>query len=187
MDGGRYLSAGNLCLDLQGERAWLGKDQLRLGSKATALLRLLMEKPGELVTKTSIFDTVWEGLAVSDAVLTTAVKELRQALGDDARDPHWLETVHGRGYRFIPAVESADERSAGASLGRASFHGLRKFSKTTWTIITAIAALVPALGYLSQRMNKPVEPPAQAFAGSGKESRMAPWPSKGTMPPWPTM
>src|SRR5262249_3636916 len=116
MDGGRYLSAGNLCLDLQGERAWLGKNQLRLGSKATALLRLMMEQPGELVPKSAIFDSVWQGLAVSDAVLTTAVKELRQALGDDARDPHWLETVHGRGYRFIPPVAQAEERPASAAL-----------------------------------------------------------------------
>ena len=175
MDGGRYLSAGNLCLDLQGARAWLGKDQLRLGSKATALLRLLMEQSGELVTKTSIFDSVWEGLAVSDAVLTTAVKELRQALGDDARDPHWLETVHGRGYRFIPAVEQAEERPTGAFMGRPSFHGLRKFSKTTWTVITAIAALVPALGYLSQRMNKPAQPPAQAFAVQPKSIAVLPF------------
>jgi TolB-like protein/DNA-binding winged helix-turn-helix (wHTH) protein len=164
MDGGRYLSAGALCLDLQGERAWLGKTQLRLGSKATALLRLLMEQPGELVTKSAIFDSVWQGLAVSDAVLTTAVKELRQALGDDARDPHWLETVHGRGYRFLPSVAEAEERPASTLIGRPGLHGLRKFSATTWTIITALAALVPALGYLSQRVIKPREPTTQTAA-----------------------
>ena len=69
MDGGRYLSAGNLCLDLQGDRAWLGKDQLRLGSKATALLRLLMEQPGELVSKSAIFDSVWQGVHTCNLVV----------------------------------------------------------------------------------------------------------------------
>jgi len=175
MDGGRYLSAGNLCLDLHGERAWLGTTQLRLGSKATALLRLMMERPGELVTKSAIFDSVWQGLAVSDAVLTTAVKELRQALGDDARDPHWLETVHGRGYRFIPPVEQAEERPAGTATGRARFHGLKTFSRTTWTIITAVAALVPAIGYLSQRATKPAESASQVAAAPPKSIAVLPF------------
>jgi TolB-like protein len=134
-----------------------------------------MEQPGELVSKSAIFDSVWQGLAVSDAVLTTAVKELRQALGDDARDPRWLETVHGRGYRFIPAVEIADERQSGAGLGRASFHELRQFSRSTWTIITALAALIPAIGYLSQRLVQPREPTAQTFAVQPKSIAVLPF------------
>jgi TolB-like protein/DNA-binding winged helix-turn-helix (wHTH) protein len=103
----RYLLAGPLRLDLQDERAWRGAEPLKLSGKTFALLRMLMQNPELLVTKEAIFDEVWGGLAVSDSVLTTAAKELRQALGDNARRPGWIETVHRRGYRFMqPAVET---------------------------------------------------------------------------------
>jgi TolB-like protein/DNA-binding winged helix-turn-helix (wHTH) protein len=108
----RYLLAGLLRLDLQDERAWYGTEPLKLSGKAFALLRLLMRSPELLVTKEAIFDNVWGGLAVSDSVLTTAAKELRQALDDDARSPVWIETVHRRGYRFMQLTVEADEVQA---------------------------------------------------------------------------
>lgn len=101
----RYLVAGPYRLDLDDARVWRGETPLRLGGKAFALLRALMERPQVLVTKDELFDRVWPGLAVSDSVLTTAVKELRQALGDDARRPSLIQTVHGRGYRFLLPVD----------------------------------------------------------------------------------
>lgn len=117
----RYLLAGPLRLDLQDERAWQGTEPLKLSGKALALLRMLMLSPRQLVTKEAIFDEVWNGLAVSDSVLTTAIKELRQALGDDARNPTMIETAHRRGYRFMQAVVEADEFDAAqAVLGQAS-------------------------------------------------------------------
>lgn len=67
-----------------------------------------MSRPQVLLTKDELFDRVWPGLAVSEAVLTTAVKELRRALGDDARAPRVIETVHGRGYRFLLPVALAE-------------------------------------------------------------------------------
>jgi TolB-like protein/DNA-binding winged helix-turn-helix (wHTH) protein len=100
----RYLLAGSLRLDLQDERAWQGSEPLKLSGKAFALLRMLMQSPELLVSKEAIFEEVWGGLAVSDSVLTTAAKELRQALGDDARKPAFIETVHRRGYRFMQPV-----------------------------------------------------------------------------------
>lgn len=111
MSGGlaRYLIAGDVRLDRLDERVWLRDRQATVGGKAFLLLKTLMERPQMLLTKDEIFEIVWNGMAVSEAVLTTAVKELRQALNDDARAPIWIETVHRRGYRFIPPVKASDE------------------------------------------------------------------------------
>ena len=102
----RILSAGRLRLDLKDERLWQDGKPVKLGGRPLALLRCLMEQPGTLVTKDEIFEKVWSNLAVSDSVLTTAAKELRQALGDDARNPKIIETVHRRGYRLLLPTES---------------------------------------------------------------------------------
>ena len=104
----RYLVAGSIRLDTVDERVSQDAVPLRVGGKAFILLRTLMEDAQTLVTKDALFDRVWNGLAVSDSVLTTAVKELRQALGDSARQPRLIETVHRRGYRFLLPVEATD-------------------------------------------------------------------------------
>ena len=85
----------------------------RCARKRSALLHYLAERPGRLVTKADLLDAVWPDTAVSEWVLTTTVRELRDALGDDARQPRVIETVHGRGYRFIASVnpESATPRT----------------------------------------------------------------------------
>jgi DNA-binding winged helix-turn-helix (wHTH) protein/predicted ATPase len=84
-----------------------GAREIRLTPKAAAVLAALTTRPGALVTKRDLFATVWPGVAVSDAALTSCIQELRGALGDDARRPRYIETIHRRGYRFIAPVSSA--------------------------------------------------------------------------------
>jgi TolB-like protein len=57
-----------------------------------------------VVTKDELFQAVWPQTVVSDDALTTSILELRQALGDNARQPRYIETVYRRGYRFIAPV-----------------------------------------------------------------------------------
>src|SRR5687767_13311982 len=96
-------------LDALDERLWEDQRHVRLGHKAFAALQLLVSRPGELVTKEYLLATVWSGTTVCEAVLTTAMRELRRALGDAARAPRFIETVHGRGYRFIAPVARTPE------------------------------------------------------------------------------
>ena len=91
-------------LDVRDERLWRHDDAVALGRKALAVLQRLVSEPGRLVTKDDLLASAWPGTAVSDAVLTTAMRELRRALGDEARRPRFVQTVHGRGYRFLPVV-----------------------------------------------------------------------------------
>ena len=71
-----------------------------------ALLCALARQPGTLLTKHTLLDDVWGHQYVSDSVLKTAISDLRTVLGDDPRQPRFIETVSRRGYRFI-AVPTA--------------------------------------------------------------------------------
>jgi DNA-binding winged helix-turn-helix (wHTH) protein len=100
----RYFVFERFRLDVLDERLWEREKSVRLGRKALAVLECLLSQPGQLVTKDDLLTTAWPDTAVGEAVLTTAMRELRQALGDQARIPHFIQTVHGRGYRFIAPV-----------------------------------------------------------------------------------
>jgi predicted ATPase len=93
-------------LELDGEQLWRDGDVVALRPKSFAVLRHLLENAGRLMTKDELLDTVWARTAVSDTVLKSCVRELRKALGDDVHAPRYIETVHGRGYRFRPAALS---------------------------------------------------------------------------------
>jgi TolB-like protein/Tfp pilus assembly protein PilF len=82
-----------------------------LGPRAFDLLVDLVEHPGRVLDKRELIERVWKGVAVTDNALTRAVKEIREAIGDDARRPRYIETVARRGYRFVAHVavtESSD-------------------------------------------------------------------------------
>jgi len=72
-------------------------------------LALLLERPGEVLTRKEFEKKLWPGdtFVDFDHSLNTAIRKLRQALGDDNRKPRFIETLPKRGYRFIGAVEQA--------------------------------------------------------------------------------
>lgn len=74
---------------------------IQLPPKAFGILAYLRQHPQQLVTKEELLKAVWPGVFVTDAVLKVTIGELRKALADDAKEPHFIETVHRRGYRFI--------------------------------------------------------------------------------------
>jgi DNA-binding winged helix-turn-helix (wHTH) protein/pimeloyl-ACP methyl ester carboxylesterase len=69
------------------------------------VLAHLVAHRDRVVPKTELLDTVWGHQFVTESALTTRVKQLRQAVGDTGRDQRIVQTVHGRGYRFIAPVE----------------------------------------------------------------------------------
>src|SRR5262249_16604650 len=66
----------------------------------------LVTQAGQLVTKDALLEAVWPDTAMSESILTVAIRTLRRVLGDQARTPRFIETVHGRGYRFIAPVSA---------------------------------------------------------------------------------
>lgn len=95
-------------LDLGDERLWNGDQPVGISNKAFQLLRLFVDNPNRLLTKDDILDGIWRDICVSEGLVKEYVHDLRLALGDDPKQPRFIETVHGRGYRFLGGVESID-------------------------------------------------------------------------------
>src|SRR5687768_4508057 len=76
-------------------------DEIRLPPRALAILEYLLERPNRVVGKQELIDAVWKDAFVGETSLTEAIGVLRQALGDSAADPGFIQTIHRRGYRFV--------------------------------------------------------------------------------------
>jgi DNA-binding winged helix-turn-helix (wHTH) protein len=85
-------------LDVVKECLYREADVIPLRPKTFALLYYLVTHAGVLVTKEVLLNSVWPDAIVSEGGLTELIRELRKALGDDARMPQFIETVHRRGY-----------------------------------------------------------------------------------------
>lgn len=86
---------------------------LPLAPKAFAVLQCLIDNAGRLVSKKELFDHVWPGVFVGDAVLKVTIREIRKTLGDNPRSPTFIETAHRRGYRFIHPVDRDRDGNSG--------------------------------------------------------------------------
>ena len=76
----------------------------RLEARAMDVLVLLHRRVGSVITVDEILDAVWDGRAVTSHSVAIVVSDLRKALGDDARDPRYIETIPKRGYRLLAAA-----------------------------------------------------------------------------------
>ena len=76
---------------------------IALPPKPFAVLCVLARTPRALLTKNALLDAVWGHRFVTESVLKSAISEVRAALGDDPKQPRYIETVSRRGYRFIGA------------------------------------------------------------------------------------
>jgi DNA-binding winged helix-turn-helix (wHTH) protein len=95
---------GPFLLDDTDDSLWHGSERCHLTAKAMAVLCYLVAHPGRLVRKADLLAAVWPDTHVSDWVLTTCIRELRHVLGDMAKTPRYIATVHRQGYRFIAPV-----------------------------------------------------------------------------------
>ncbi|HUQ12706.1 MAG TPA: winged helix-turn-helix domain-containing protein, partial [Novosphingobium sp.] len=90
------LAFDRFVLDATDERLVGPDGPVHLGRKAYRVLGMLVENRGRLVTKDELFDKAWDGAIVTESSLTSAIKELRRALGDDPHHPRFIESVYGR-------------------------------------------------------------------------------------------
>src|SRR5262245_14385964 len=97
-------------LDQANQCVWKGSQEIRLRPKAFAVLTFLVGRRGHLVTKEELFTAVWPETFVGEAVLKVAIRQIREALGDDPKTPRFIETAHRRGYRFISPTVDGERR-----------------------------------------------------------------------------
>jgi Tol biopolymer transport system component/DNA-binding winged helix-turn-helix (wHTH) protein len=101
------VAFGEIRVDFRRMSAWRGAEELALEPKTFDVLRYLIDHRDRLVTKEELLDAVWKDTFVTPNVLTRAVAQLRKAMGDDAFEARYIETVSRRGYRFIAPVAPA--------------------------------------------------------------------------------
>jgi predicted ATPase/class 3 adenylate cyclase len=133
------LSFGPYRPDLAGARLWRGKQEVRLTGKTFAVLRHLATHAGELVTKDELFQAVWPETVVSEAALTSCIKELRQVLRDQAQERRYIETVHRRGFRFIGQLRDLEGQTKTPTemVHRQSADGAREVERKLVAILSA--------------------------------------------------
>ena len=78
------------------------------------LLAHLLAHRDRMVPKTELLDVVWGDRFVSESALTSRIKQARRAVGDDGQRQRSIATVHGRGYRFVAAVDAVSTEDAGS-------------------------------------------------------------------------
>jgi len=101
------LACEPLVLDRPARRALLAERELPLTPKAVAVLDYLMTHPDEVISRERLLDAGGAGtIRPARGQWTVRIAELRKALGDDAAEPRYIETVPGQGYRFIGTVEA---------------------------------------------------------------------------------
>ena len=99
-------------LDLEARRLLRGAREIHLSPKAFELLKALVEARPSVLAKAELLDRVWPGVFVSDASLARVITEVRQAVGDRAREGRVIRTVHGFGYAFAAEVAPVAPQAA---------------------------------------------------------------------------
>lgn len=146
------LVFGPFRFDLAERTLWRDGEEVALPPRALALLARLLDQPGKLVPKEALVAAVWPGSFVGDAALAEAVSLVREALGDDAQRPSYVQTVHRRGYRFVApvAVEHPAGLTAAATPAPAAAEGGPLRGDAARRLLGGLAALaflaVVALG-----------------------------------------
>ncbi len=139
--------------------------RIRLQGQPLQILDLLLRRPGELVSREEFQQAIWRGSTFVDFDhgLNAAVNRLRQALSDSADQPHYIETVPGRGYRFIAPVQIASPKQV-VSIP------VRPAAERNWRRWAAYAGLAAALA-------------AAYVAGSWRKQTVLPPPVRFTVSP----
>src|SRR5579864_6658540 len=113
-------------LDLRSQELRKEGQSVRLPPQAFRLLELLVINAGQLVSREPIRQQIWHGAVVDfEHAINKFIRQIRDALGDDAEAPKFIETLRGRGYRFIgQQTESGDARDLASAVKEQSLPAL---------------------------------------------------------------
>jgi adenylate cyclase len=114
-EGWRFDPRAGGLLRQDGTRAWAS---VSIGARARDILASLLKQPGTLVSKDAIMDAAWPHVAVEPNNLTVQIAALRRVLDEGRAGDSCVQTVPGRGYRFVPRVTRLEEAHAGLSTPR---------------------------------------------------------------------
>lgn len=129
---------------------WKSGIKLKLGAQPAQLLSFLIERPGQVVTREQLQKELWpsDTFVEFDAGLNTAVKKVRQALGDTAENPRFIETLPRQGYRFIAPVGRAPVlQPAGEDLKTKAPEVAEAGTRRIWPLVAAGLLVAGVAGF----------------------------------------
>ena len=104
----RLVRFGTFEVDLRSAELRKAGVKLKLTGQPFQVLTILLEHPGDIVTREELQKRLWQDTFVDvDHNLNTAINKIREVLGDSAENPRFIETLPRRGYRFLSEVEAA--------------------------------------------------------------------------------
>ncbi len=116
------------------------------------VLTCLAHRPGQVLSRADLMDTVWSGAVVNEEALTQAISQLRHVFGDDSRNPRYIQTIHKGGYRIVATVRSpARPESVGTDR---RLHGVLAVA----VVIVVAIALTPFLSRTRSSVSLPPAP-----------------------------
>jgi TolB-like protein/DNA-binding winged helix-turn-helix (wHTH) protein/tetratricopeptide (TPR) repeat protein len=184
----RRLRFDEFEIDLRSGELWVRGKRVRLQDQPFQVLSVLLERRGEIVTRDELKQILWpaDTFVDFDDGLNTAIRKIRDALGDSAEKPRFIETIPRRGYRFVgrladvrpPVVpllaeeskESPEQKNAGLSTsGSAVLATQKAFLPRHWRVLLAgVAALavffVALVIYRSSSARGAKQPPIKSLA-----------------------
>ena len=165
----RRVRFGAFALDLCTDELWDGSTRLKVPDQSIQILEALLERPGELVTREDLRDRLWPSGTYVDYEhgLNAAVRRLREALGDSADAPRYVETLPRRGYRFIGVIHSTAAPSAGRGIAAGPQGTSGEMSPNPAALERDIASIPPDAASQSRtRERKRVTWPQAALSGA---------------------
>jgi Tol biopolymer transport system component/DNA-binding winged helix-turn-helix (wHTH) protein len=153
--GRRIIRFGAFEADMQTGELRKNGLKLKLSGHPFQVLAILLERPGEVVTRKEFQNRLWPDTFVDfEDNLNTAVNKIREALGDSAEHPRFVETLPRRGYRFIGTIEPTEQPVEPVEPVKPKARGSRRL----WLIVGAIGVFaVVAMAILYLR--RPLPPP----------------------------
>src|SRR5689334_8320991 len=118
-DLSRRVTFGHFEFDLLTGELRKADRPVRLGDQSEQVLRAMLERAGDLITRNELRERLWPGDTFVDFEhgLNSAVRRLRDALGDSADRSKFIETIPRKGYRFIAAVSAVLQETADTRAG----------------------------------------------------------------------
>src|ERR1700738_4768099 len=158
--GNDLVSFGSFKADLRAGELRRNGSKVRLQEQPFQVLTVLLEKPGEIVTREELRNRLWpaDTFVDFDHGLNAAVKRLRDALGDSAENPRFVETLARRGYRFVAPVR---EKPNGTNpIANAPIAPTARTRHHWPLVVAAVAVLVMGTGagwVVARRLNPQVQ------------------------------
>src|SRR6266478_753747 len=111
----RFYEFGPFRLDATGHQLFQNEERLPLTRKACEVLLLMVQHPGEILSKDNFLKSIWADRFVEEGILTVHISALRKLLGESNGGAQYIETVTRVGYRFVAQVKEVIENVGGSS------------------------------------------------------------------------